>query len=719
MTRVALLWHMHQPFYQDLATGEHILPWVRLHALKDYWGMVALTREFPALKVTFNLVPSLLVQLEAFASGQARDRHLEVGLAPADQLSESDRQFCAEHFFHAHRARMIDPFPRYAELLSTREAGRRRGNAAAAFTTDDLRDLQIWHKLVWIDPAYAELDPRVRALFAKARDFSEHDKRTLRAVELEILGRVVGEYRAAAERGQIEISTSPFYHPILPLLCDASVYSRTHPSWPPPEQPFVYPQDASEQLRRAVALHQRLFGRTPTGLWPSEGSVSDAMVPLVADAGFAWMATDEEILARSLPRSFARDADLYRAYQIGSGAATVACGFRDHLLSDLVGFTYSSWDAQMAADDFVHRIAAAGERYRGQRGGEEATVFVVLDGENAWEHYEGQGRPFLRALYGRLENHPLLRTVTMAEACAGAAERLPAIHPGSWINADFYIWIGHADDRRAWGQLSRARRALEHASSVASAEALAAAREELLIAEGSDWCWWYGDDHHSDHDREFDDLFRRHVRNIYRALGLPIPEDLFVTNITTMPPKVTVLPPTGTTVPRIDGRESSYFEWLGAGEVTPSASAGAMHQVAAVGQRIAGVRFGFGDDTLCLQIATVEPLTDSLAQGGELTVAFLEPPGTRIAINAAHRGGTVLRRTVDGTWLEVAWRDLEAAADAVAELRVPFERLGLREHDELAFVVTLRRSSRDVDESTLTVETTVTGWGTGRQSWRV
>ena len=718
MTRVALLWHMHQPFYQDLATGEHILPWVRLHALKDYWGMAALTREFPSLKLTFNLVPSLLVQLEAFASGQARDRHLDIGLAPAEQLSESDRQFCAEHFFHAHRARMIDPFPRYAELLATREAGRRRGQAAAGFTTDDLRDLQVWHKLAWIDPFYADRDPRVRELFAKGRDFSEADKQTLRAVELEILGRVIGEYRAAAERGQVEISTSPFYHPILPLLCDASVFVKTHPSWPLPEQPFVYPQDASEQLRRAAAMHQRLFGRAPTGLWPSEGSVSDAMVPLVAEAGFAWMATDEEILARSLPRTFARDADLYRAYRVGAGPATVACGFRDHQLSDLVGFTYSSWDPQAAADDFVHRIAATGERYRAHRGGEEATVFIVLDGENAWEHYEGQGRPFLRALYGRLEAHPSVRTVTMAEACAGATETLPAIHPGSWINADFYIWIGHADDRRAWGQLSRARRALEHATGVASAEALAAAREELLIAEGSDWCWWYGDDHHSDHDREFDDLFRRHVRNIYRALGLPIPEDLFVTNITTMPAKVTSVPPSGPTAPRIDGRESSYFEWLGAGEVTPATTAGAMHQVAAAGQRIAGVRFGFGDGALCLQVATAEPLTNSLAQGGELTVAFLEPPGTRVAINGGHRGGIVFRRSSDGTWLEAAWRDLEAAVESTAELRIPFERLGLHEHDELAFVVTLRRSSRDVDESTLTVETTVPGQGTSRQSWR-
>jgi alpha-amylase/alpha-mannosidase (GH57 family) len=430
------------------------------------------------------------------------------------------------------------------------------------------------------------------------------------------------------------------------------------------------------------------------------------------------MATDEEILARSLNRTFARDRDLYRPYLVGSGDASVACGFRDHLLSDLVGFTYSSWDPQAAADDFVRRIESTGDRYEAQRSGEEATVFIVLDGENAWEHYEGQGRPFLRAVYERLERAPSLRSVTMSEACATATERLPRIHPGSWINADFYIWIGHTDDRRAWGQLARARRALEEVSPVVSVDAVGAAREELLIAEGSDWCWWYGDDHHSDHDREFDDLFRRHVRNIYRALGLAIPEDLFVTNISTIPPKVSSLPPSGPIAPRIDGRDSSYFEWLGAGEVTPSVTAGAMHQVAEVGQRIAAVRFGFDTDNLFLQVITAEPLSGSLAQGGELTVAFLDPAGLRVAVSGARRAGTVSRRLGDGAWAEVHWSDIEAAVDSRAELRIPFERLAVREHAELTFVVTLRRSPRDVDESSLTVATTVPGSSLTGRGWR-
>src|SRR5947207_198147 len=553
MTAVAFCWHMHQPYYEDLVTREHILPWVRLHALKDYYGMVAILREFPDIRMTFNLVPSLLVQLQAFADDRARDRYLELSLKPADALNYRDVDFILDNFFHAQREHMIDVYPRYAELLAKRGGAaptpEDRRVAAGRFTVDDIRDLQVWQKLAWIDPFYLDGDPRVRALVAKGRGFSEADKMVLRQVELEILNRVIPEYRDAAARGQIEISASPFYHPILPLLCDTDIYLRTHPSSRMPRERFRHPEDASRQLSSAVALHERLFGRRPVGLWPSEGSVSDAMVPLVAAAGFQWMATDEEILAKSIAREFTRDRygnvenpeALYRAYRVGRDAQ-VGCGFRDHTLSDLIGFSYASWNPETAADNFVQRLADAGARYAARTNGAEATVFVILDGENAWEHYEGQGRPFLRALYKRLGSDPALKTVTMAEACGAPRDTMPSIFPGSWINADFYIWIGHADDHRAWSQLADARRVVESAAGV-SPDAMARAWEEMLIAEGSDWFWWYGDDHSSDHDLVFDELFRRHVRNIYRALGAPAPEELFVTNITTRPPAAGIVSP--------------------------------------------------------------------------------------------------------------------------------------------------------------------------------
>src|SRR5437762_9665207 len=384
MTRVAILWHMHQPYYEDLATREHILPWVRLHALKDYYGMAALLREFPGVRVTFNLVPSLLVQLEAFAEDRARDPYLALSLKPAEELSESDVAFILENFFHAQRQRMIDIYPRYAELLARRggslptPADRRA--AASRFSRDDLRDLQVWHKLAWIDPFYLAGDSRLRRLVAKDRGFTEDDKQQLREVELELLNRVIPEYREAVARGQIEVSASPFYHPILPLLCDTDIYLRTHPDSRMPRERFIHPEDAAEQLTRAVTYHERLFGRRPVGLWPSEGSVSDAMIPLVAAAGFKWLATDELILARTLNATFSRDARghveqpewLYTPYRIRAGSASIAGVFRDHVLSDLIGFSYAGWNADAAAEDFVNRLVEAGRRYRDRTGGEEA-----------------------------------------------------------------------------------------------------------------------------------------------------------------------------------------------------------------------------------------------------------------------------------------------------------------------------------------------------------
>ena len=710
MTRVAILWHMHQPFYQDLATGEHILPWVRLHGIKDYWGMVALMREFPQVRVTFNLVPSLLVQLEAFARDEAQDRHLALGLKPADTLTDDERAFCVENFFHAHKPRMIDPFPRYAELLAKRGSsgkGLSPRALAAQYSTEEIRDLQVWHKLVWIDALYFERDERIRALVAKDHGYSEEDKALLRTVELELLRAVIPEYRDAVRRGQIEVSTSPFYHPILPLLCDTDVYLRTHPQSRMPRERFQRPEDAFEQLTRAVALHERLFGRRPDGLWPSEGSVSDDMVPLVARAGFKWMATDEAILSRSINRAFTRDGagnveqpgDLYRAYRVGASGLSVACGFRDHTISDLIGFSYASWPPDTAADDFMRRLVEAGSRYQA-RTGQEATVFVILDGENAWEHFEGQGRPFLRALYSRLTSQPEIRTVTMSEACATASESLVSIFPGSWINSDFYIWIGHADDHRAWSQLADARHLLDAPPAGISEAGLARAREEMLIAEGSDWFWWYGDDHSSEHDLAFDDLFRRHVRNVYRALDAPIPEELFVTNITTQPPSVEIRRPTGLIQPLIDGEVTSYFEWVGAGSYEVSKVAGAMHQVSESPGRILAVEFGFDLDRLFIRVDGGRAMRELLVGGLGLTIRFLKPAGLRIVIRRDGKSPDALlvRRSAKGDWEIADGPGLASAIGRVAEIQVPFACLGAGPQDSIAFFVTLSEGTIEVEQ---------------------
>jgi alpha-amylase/alpha-mannosidase (GH57 family) len=590
MTKLALLWHMHQPYYEDLATGEHILPWVRLHAIKDYWGMVAVLREFPQVRVSFNLVPSLLVQVEAFAADRANDRHLVIGLKPAEALDAEERAFLVANGFHASYERMIRPHARYAELHARRQR-------PEDFTVGDLRDLQVLHKLVWIDPDWLASDWRLRTIIDKARGYSEDDKQRLREVELELLNAVIPAYREAADQGRVELSTSPFYHPILPLLCDSDVHLRAHPHSTLPRGLFAHPADAGDQLTRALAYHARVFGAPPRGVWPSEGAVSDEVVALLAAQGAEWTATDEEILARSLGRPLTAD-DLYRPYSLGSAPRTVRGLFRDHQLSDLIGFTYQSWDADSAAADFVTRVREAGQRFASGNGGGDAVVSVILDGENAWEHYPGGGRPFLRALYRRLSEAEDVETVTMSAAAAGVARELPSVFPGSWIAGDFYIWAGHPDDHRAWAQLAAARAAFA-AAQHRPVEALERARQELLIAEGSDWFWWYGDDHSSDHDRVFDELFRRHVRNVYRALGEAIPDELHRSNITTEP-LFGVVQLEALTRPAMDGRARDFTQWAGAVQVPLGAGGGTMHRVTE--PLVEGLRVAADRDALYLRL---------------------------------------------------------------------------------------------------------------------
>jgi alpha-amylase/alpha-mannosidase (GH57 family) len=712
MINVAILWHMHQPSYEDLATGEHILPWVRMHALKDYYGMAALLREFPAVRLTFNLVPSLLVQLEAFAEGRARDRHLELGLKPVPALTEDEQATILAEFFHAPRRWMIEPYPRYAELLQKRDA---RGG----FADGDFLDLQVWHKLAWVDPFYLDSDVRVRRLIEKQRNFDESDKLVLREVELEILRRVIPEYRAAAERGQVELSTSPFYHPILPLLCDTDIYLRTHPAAAVPRPPFRRPEDAREQLARARACHKKLFGQDPVGLWPSEGSVSDAVATLATEMGFRWMATDEAILGRTIGHDFRRDGQgrldhsdlLYRAYSIGADSSAIGCLFRDHALSDRIGFVYCGWEPAAAASDMVDRLVDAGRRFTAATGGEEATISIILDGENAWEHFEGGGRPFLRALYGKLSSHPELRSLTFAEAATRSPKPLGSIFPGSWIDGNFYIWIGHRDDHRAWRQLREARQVFDRASeSAASGDRpsspgppeLADWREraltELLVAEGSDWFWWYGDDHSSDHDLDFDDLFRRHLRNVYQILGQPVPEELFATNITTGGIPDAVVAPVGLITPVLDGRLTSYFEWLAAGVVETDAPSGTMTGGERREPIVGGLLFGFDLEHLYIRI-DLDRAAVRTSNALRCSVNFTTPSDRRLVLYAEELNpkAVLYRRMADGSWAASPTAMARLAVEDFLEASVSFEDLGLNGSQAFAFFVSIQGDSGEAE----------------------
>lgn len=581
---------MHQPVYRDPDTRRYVMPWTRLHALKDYWGMVRILEEFPGVHATVNVVPSLALQLEEYASGTFDEPWFALAFKPADLLDPGDQAEILERAFQLNRENLLRRWPRFLELFRrVQEEGREA--AAENLGPRDWRDLQFLSQLAWMDEEYLARDPVVRALSLKGANYTESDKRKLREKQVELLGRVLPEYRRAAERGQIELSTTPFYHPILPLLCDTEVARAGTPHAPLPQPPFRRPEDAREQLLRARAYHERLFGRPPAGLWPSEGSVSDEVLALASELGFRWFASDEGVLGRTLSIGFGRDAagvpanaeQLYAPWRVRLGRHEIAGFFRDHYLSDLVGFVYSRMHEAAAAEDLHRRLRAIGERVNP---GRPVTVAIFMDGENAWEYYPGNGREFLRQFYRRIESDPDIRALTLSEALAEAGQ-IPTtdhIFPGSWINANFDIWIGDAEDVQAWNLLRDARdfyaaaekRAAAGLPGAPSAEQLAAAYESVLAAEGSDWCWWYGPQHSSASDAEFDALYRKHLTEVYVRLGAEAPEQL-AQPIKRKPERALVVPPTAHLRVRVDGRESSYFEWMGAGLYSADRQGGAMH----------------------------------------------------------------------------------------------------------------------------------------------
>ena len=574
MPRIYLcfLWHMHQPFYKDLVSGEYRLPWTRMHALKDYYGMVKILEDFPQVKQTFNLVPSMMVQVEEYARGEAKDPFLNAALKPAESLTMDEQAFILRNFFMANPDRMIYRYPRYGELFSAHRAQKDVASGRTSFGPQEFRDLQVLSQLAWFDEEFQEHDSEVRGLVEKGRNFSLEDQALMGRKQREILALVIPQYRKLAATGQIEISTTPFYHPILPLLCDSDIAQVSHPHVHLPQR-FRHPEDARLQLQRERDYIEQTFGVAPVGLWPSEGSVSDEALGIAADVGFGWAATDNGVLERTLNRPSSPDVT-YRPYKWSRDGRGIGMIFRDHLMSDLIGFVYSGMDSGTAARDFLRRIHdnCAGILHSGR----DAMVPIILDGENAWEYYDRNGRPFFRELYGGIQADPNMEAITVRDAFLKMRpEPLLNIFPGSWINANFDVWIGADEDNKAWRLLSDARRAYETAEGVPELRR-ALAMEEIMIAEGSDWNWWYGPEHHSDNREEFDQIYREHLANVYRALGLPTPPELSQ-SILRLVPRETYTPPTGKIRPVVDGVVSSYFEWLGAGIYAVDQRDGAMH----------------------------------------------------------------------------------------------------------------------------------------------
>ena len=530
--------------------------------------------------------------------------------------------------------------------------------------------------------------PEVREWVRRGRDFTPADQRRMGEKQREMVGQVLPVYRRLAAAGQIEISTTPYYHPILPLLCDSNIAEVAHPNLPLPPR-FRYPGDARRQLVLAREYMARQFGAAPVGLWPSEGSVSDEVFAMASELGFEWAATDSGVLNRTLGRGVPVEG-LYRPYCWRQGGKTLNAIFRDHFLSDLIGFVYAKMDAAQAAEDFLRRIrencaclAAAGR---------DALVPIILDGENAWEYYDHNGRPFLRELYRRIAEDRRMRAVTVSEALRLLApEPVDHIFPGSWIDANFDVWIGAEEDNQAWTQLLRARRAYDSAAGV-SEDQRRLALEELLIAEGSDWCWWYGPEHHSANRVEFDQLYRSHLANVYRFLNLTPPEELSRPILRMTLPEVRVAP-SGPVTPVIDGQVTSYFEWIGAGIYRVDERTGSMHGKTFL---VKEVHFGSDGANFYLRV--------DFHAGCERELARMEARVTVQTLDGAHSSlveigfaNGAARATGMKLAASVTDQPVECAFARVLEARISLESMGVARGGGLRFQFSLWQSGLPMD----------------------
>jgi alpha-amylase/alpha-mannosidase (GH57 family) len=694
--RVAFLWHMHQPSYRDPDSGAFLLPWVRLHAARAYNDMAFLLERHPGIRCTVNFTPVLLEQIAA-AAGGAPDRFLEVSRKPPQELDIEERQAVLRSFFMIDWETAIRPVPRYWDLLLKRGKEVRALDLAAVartFSHEDLGDLQVLFNLAWLGFAAREEDPTLEALVRKGRGYSRGDCELVLAAHQRILAGVVGRWRRLAERGQVELSSTPYHHPILPLLCDSDSARRALPATPLPPR-FAWPEDARWHVREAMALHADRFGAPPRGMWPAEGSVSPEAVAVLAGEGLQWAASDEGVLFHSLPADADRTRSLYRPWRVAAGAGELSMLFRDRGLSDLIGFTYSRTGAAAASADLVGHLRTIGKAWEAAGGQGPATVGVFLDGENPWEHFAGSGRDFLEELYASLASDPDIETATMAEATAAApGPPISRIHSGSWIESSYRIWMGHEEDRRAWAALGKAREALARAEAAGTRppEVLQRARDLIHVAEGSDWFWWYGDDFQTELALEFDGLFRAHVTRACELLGAPVPvEVLDPIKKVGLPPGAEgglVREPTLLLTPSLDGRETTYFEWQGAGLYRPTQVRGAMFGGA---QAFRALHLGFDLKSLYLRL---DPAESPQRTGEQAT-------GLRVEIRGGPRVEAVefdlspdgqLR---DGRREGVALGRLCFAR--VVELALPFADLGLPPRTRVAAAVHVRRGEVAVE----------------------
>lgn len=532
--KVVLCWHMHQPEYRDLITGEFQQPWTYLHAIKDYVEMAQHLENVPKARAVVNFTPILLEQLLDYADQIDRFLHdegcirdpllaaLDMAALPGDT---DHRAFLIHCCMRANRERLIDRFPAYRQLADVADwLNKERGNIRY-INNQYLADLLVWYHLAWLGEISRREDPRVKKLLAKERAYTLADRRLLLSIIQELIASVIPRYKKLHEEGKVELSMTPYAHPIVPLLLDLNSAREAMPGVHLPELP-AYPggeERAHWHMRKGMDVFSRCFGFTPKGCWPSEGSVSQATLKLLREYGIRWIATGETVLHNSLHHSGAGDQPPHRPYRLLD--CEISCFFRDDALSDLIGFKYSNWHADDAVANLVHNLEniARAAPNPGQQ-----VVSIILDGENAWEYYPHNAYYFLSALYERLAEHPHLELTTFSDCLDANIQpgALSVLTAGSWVYGTFSTWIGDKDKNRGWDMLGDVKRAFDENFADLEPAHQKMALRQLAVCEGSDWFWWFGDYNPANSVSDFERLYRLQLANLYQTLGVEPPEYL-------------------------------------------------------------------------------------------------------------------------------------------------------------------------------------------------
>lgn len=518
--KFAILWHFHQPYYKK--DEQFILPWVRLHGIKDYKDLPELLSEFASIKQSINIVPSMLVQIDDYLSSETQDMVQILSRKHKSEFSQAEKKEFIRMFFLCNEDRMIRPYRAYSALFD-----KSKTHSFDDFSEQEIVDIQVWYNLTWIG-YFSKGTPLIQRLLAKESGFTIGERDALLYYQMEVLSMIISKMNILKSMGNLEVSVSPFYHPILPLLCNTDSLREAMPDCQLPERQFSFPEDANEHIKLAVEYYQDKFNEAPRGMWASEGSISNESLKLQISNGIKWTASDEQVLKNSLGDAY---KPYYKYFPIKYKAENgdINIFFRDNSLSDAIGFEYSSWHENDASNDFINRLLGIRNSIINEVGEDaldSAVVPIILDGENCWEYYKDNGVPFLRSLFSKLQNNDVLESVLFSDVInpkVPFTPELTSIVAGSWINANFYIWGGQEDHRIAWSVLSDSRKLVEEKRNSLAPETLEAVMKLMYICEGSDWFWWYGDTHWAENKYDFDVLFRHNLRQIYTLLGADIP----------------------------------------------------------------------------------------------------------------------------------------------------------------------------------------------------